>query len=259
MDFLKSNAPFIGLLTLLLAATTVLVALLLPEQYSKQLTLDVDTVPIALSSEPSQPPLFDDTQLGSLAVGYLQSANLKGVSVSPTYNTTTRQVNVALQSRSREALEGAVPALVELLEDKFRAAYQEPLGATLSVQVTRLERELEINREALGVIDGELNRVLAGDANLENPRTESRVDALEAARASTLVEVAQSESGLRELEEARRDLPRLAGEAINVEVLSQSEAPQVRSLIPVVALALMLGLVLAIAATLVRTGLKRAG
>lgn len=252
LRFLKSNALFIGLLTLLIAAAAVVVALLLPQQYSKQLTLDVNTVPIQLSSEPGQPPLFDDTQIGSLAVSYLQSANFEGVSISPTYNATTRQVSVALQSRNREALEESVPALVELLEDRFRAAYEEPLGATLEVQVTGLERELETNREALESVDTELERTLAGDASMENPKTESRVDGLEVARASTLVEAAQSEANLRELGEARRDLPRLAGEAVSVEVLSESEAPQSRSLVPVVILALMLGLVLAVLAAVAR-------
>lgn len=257
--FLGSNWKFIGLLTLLLSAAVVSTALLLPQQYNKQFTLDINAVPTELSVELNQRPVLDDAQIGNLAVEYLQNATLEGVIVNPAYNITTRQVNVALQSRSKDALEAAVPALVKLLEDKFLAAYEKPLGAALEAQVSVVERELETNREALGSIDGDLKRTLAGNTDLENPRIESRVDGLEAARADTLVRVVRSEVNLRNLEEMRRNVLEIAAEAVAVEVLSESEAQQSRSLVPVSALALMLGLVGAVVAALVRTVLRRTG
>ena len=259
MGFLGSNWKFIGLLTLLLSAAVVSTALLLPQQYNKQFTLDINAVPTELSVELNQRPVLDNAQIGNLAVEYLQNATLEGVIVNPAYNITTRQVNVALQSRSKDALEAAVPALVKLLEDKFLAAYEKALGGALEAQVSVVERELETDRETLELIDEDLKRTLAGNADVENPGTASRVDGLEAARADTLVKVVRSEANRRSLEEMRRDVPEIAAEAITVEVLSESEARQSRSLIPVTALALMLGLVAAVVAALVRTVLRRTG
>ncbi len=252
MNFLKSNALFIGLLTLLIAAVAVGVALLLPQQYSKQLTLDTTTIPTSLLSELGQPPTFDDTQLGNLAVGYIQSANLEGVSVSPTYNTTTRQVNAALQSGSRDALDAAVPALVRLLEDRFREAYEEPIADILDVRVERLESDIEVNRLAVESLERE-TRALTGS----DPRDLARLEGLEGARGEALADVARSEAEIQDLQEVREDLPRLADEVIAVEVLSESEAPQSRSFMPIVVLALMLGLVLAVVVAIIGTVLRK--
>lgn len=251
--FLKSNWRFIVLLTLLLSAAMVVVALLLPQQYSKRLTLRVTTLPTELLSTLGQ-PVLDEAQAGNLTVGYLQNANIEGVNVSPTYNVATRQVSVALQSRDGNALGAAVPALVDLLEEEFREVYEEPLGAALEAQVSSLEREVGASEEAIELVDREVEGALTGDP--EDPRTMARVEGLETARANTLTEVAKSEAEIRELQDARRDLPELAGEPVAVEVLSESDAPQARSLVPVVALTLILGLAGAVAAAVVRAALR---
>lgn len=251
--FLKSNALFIGILTLLTSAVVVGVALLLPQQYSKQITLDPATVPTSILTELNQPAVFDDAQLGSLAVDSVQNADLDGVSASPTYDTATRQVNVALQAESEAALEDAVPALLSTLEDGFAEAYERPLDNILDARVDGLQETVETNRAAAESLEQE-----TGDLTGSDPRTLARLEGLEVARAGALAEIARSEAGIREFEETREDLPRLADEAVEVQVVSESEAPQSRSLGPIVALALMLGLVVAVAAAIVRTVLKKA-
>ncbi len=252
-SFLKSNGIFIGVLTILVSTVVVSIALALPQQYSKQLTLDPTQAPTSLASTLGQPPIFDDAQLGNLIVTYLQSANLDGVNVRPTYDQTTRQVNVALQSGSEDALDAAITALPRLVEDNLRKAYEEPLANLLSAQSAGLEGQIEVTRSAVGALERE------GKALDEsNPRSLARLEGLESARGTALAEIAQIESQVRELDESLEDLPRLADEAATVQVLSKSESSQSRAFVPVVVLALMIGLVLAVVTALVRTALRRA-
>lgn len=252
VDFLRSNALFIGLLTLLIAVAVVVLSLLPPQQYSKQFVLDVIPVPTELLQSLNQ-PVLDDVQASNLAVESLQSAGTQGVSVSPTYDPSTSQIEVTVQSEDREDLDEIGSRLPEVAERQLRNVHEELLAAALDTRISDSQDLIGANKSAIA----SLEREMEGLNGASDPQTLARLEGLESARGSVLAEIARSEAGLRDLEATRDDLPRLAEAAVSVEVLSESQNLQSRSLVPVVALAVMLGLVGAVVAALVRTALRR--
>ncbi|WP_166395372.1 Wzz/FepE/Etk N-terminal domain-containing protein [Rubrobacter marinus] len=257
LGFFRANWKLIGLLTLLFSALAIGLALLLPDQYNKRVTLAVRPVPSDLQTSLNQPPVMTPKQAGDLAVAYIQNADLGGVDASPTYNNVTQWVEVALQSRDRDALNGVAPVLVEAVENGFSTNYEAAFRAAVETEVTQLRRGLENQREILEDLDNQIEQsgpVQTGGT--EDVAAIVRLQALETERADQNAAIAADENRLAYLEEALRDLPQRARDATSVEVLEESGTPQSRSLVPLMILAVLSSLVLAVIVAIVRTAVR---
>ncbi len=250
--FVRSNALFMGLLTVLIAVTVLGIALVLPQQYSKQIVLAVTPVPTELVQDLGQ-PVLDEVQASTLAVEYLRNAGIDGVDVSPAYDVSTRQINVSVGAEDREALEGIGPRLAEVAKQRLLGVYEGPLAAALDARLDGLRNTIEVNRAAVESLEREAQAL----DDTGDPRALARLEGLESARAAALAEIARSAAETRNIEAALDELPRLTDEIVSAPVLSESETVESRSLAPVAVLALMLGLVGAVVAALIRAALRR--
>lgn len=256
LGFFRSNWKLIGLLTLLFSVLAIGLALLLPDQYNKRVTLAVRPVPSDLQVTLGQPPVMTPKQAGDLAVAYIQNADLDGIDASPTYNNVTQWIEVALQSPDRAALDGAAPIVVEAVEEGFQSNYETAFRAALETEIARLERAVENQREALDDLERQIEQSAPAQlGGTEDVGAIVRLQALETQRADQTAALAADENRLAYFTEALGELPERARDATSVEVLEESGTPQSRSLVPLAILAVLSSFVLAVIVAIIRTAL----
>lgn len=255
--FVRSNWKFIAIVTVVLSIIALVLLSFLPQQYSRQFTLDVVSVPTGLFEELDQ-NIVDPTQAANLAVSYLQDASFEEVSVIPSYNVRTRQVDVTLQSESREALEGAGDQLADTIEERFQGSYEESLGAALTARLENLDTDLRAEREALELLETRMDQASSGSASSSDPQTMARLQGLETEHAYSVAEIARLQSERRELEQAQGNLSGLAAEPIAANIVSSSDISQSRSFAPMAVLAVMLSFIAAVTVAIIRTTLRHA-
>jgi capsular polysaccharide biosynthesis protein len=259
VDFLRANWKFLALLTLVLSAVGVILALLVPGQYTKQVTLSVRPVPTELIAELDQTPLAPQ-QLGDTVVRYLQNGDYLGqVEATPLYNPGTQQVEIDLRSNDEEALDDVGFEVVEVVEGGLQQFFEDTLGTSLETQLAQLEVQIEDNNNTLTQLEQQIEQVSTDADDTEDSVTTTRLEALEAERADRIAALAQAEDRQSDLEQAQEDLRRLAGEAATVELVSESAVSQTGSLASRVALAVVSGFVVALLATIVRAASRRGG
>lgn len=242
--FARRNWKFMVLVAVILSVVAVTLLAILPQQYSRQLTLGIRIVPVGLLGDFEQPTI-NPAEPGNSAVNLLREENIEGVTVLPTYNIVTQQVDVTLQSQSREALESASGARFEkLLEKRFRDVYQKLLVATLDAPLTDLRLQAQSEKEALALIEGEISGAQG-----------ARLQGLETERADALAEIKRLETEVERLERVQQDPSELETSLVVVSAVSETEVVQSRSFMPMAVLAVMLSLVAAVAAAIVRTTL----
>jgi hypothetical protein len=273
IDFFASNWKFILLSTLVLSTVAVTLILLLPQQYNKQVTLNVtpvstDTlVELGLSATagaqdrgPAGDPAanMNKEQAGELTVRYLQNADLGEVDVSPNYNIITQWVEVVAQSRSRDALEDVGSTIVEVVEEGFQEYYETQIGSALETQLSQLERKIEGQQETLAQIERLIDQVPpTRTGGAENIEALTRLQALELRRVDTEGEIAANQNRRDDLQEALNDLPQRAAEPIVVGIMSESDVAQARSLVPVVGLVLLGSFVVTMILAIIRAAFRK--
>jgi hypothetical protein len=248
MRFFLANWRFLLLAFLVSLAVLVPMALLLlPTQYSKQATLGITQTMNGIMAQLNAQPLPPDAA-GTQAVSALATAGLEGVTVTPTYNPSTAQVQVAMESRSGETLSGAVPKLVRAADKGLQAAYVSVIGPAIDARLSVLDTELRVNRELLSQLEQRLSEG-SGQARL-GPQ------AVEEQRANLLVEIGKDEIEQRQLRDARDNLQSLAAEPATVQVVSETGIRNSSSVGRLIA-AVAASAALAVAATVVRELLRR--
>ncbi len=251
----RKNLPFFLLMVLLFSAAAVALVLLLPRQYEKRVSLAVAPVTSALLGRFEQEtgglrldePRPDD--VGEQVADYLQGAGPKGVETTAKYENDAQQVEVVLSSERRRAVEAAADGVAGLATEAFREENERTLAAALEGESLRLEREAEVNEQVVADLEEEIGSLGAEET--------ARLEALEQSRVELLTEVAQAELRLRDLEQAREDLPRLASRLISVEVVDESGVSRSTSLPVALTAALAAGFVAAVVATLLRAALRK--
>lgn len=243
--FLRSNWKLLGALTLIFSlAALFLVPFVIPATYSKQLSLAVvvrDSSP--LLSRLSVAPL-DPDEAGRRAEEYLEEGSFGPVEVRPTYDRATERIRVTLRSANAGALEGVTEEAAEILEAGFRTRYEERMRIALRSLIARSEVDLETNQEIVERIDGQL-------------QGSSAPEALQTQRAVASLEIEQANLELRDLEEAQRNLPRLADEPVSIEVVSESRVRSASSAASRVTFALLIGLLAAVILTMIRNAIVK--
>lgn len=251
MQFFKNNSRFIVLLTLVLTVFTVSLAVLLPEQYQKQVTVSITSSPTAPQVGVGQLEPVSPQQAGDLAIRFLRAENFGTVNVSATYNLATYYVDVALFSEDREVLRGTTTKLVNVLETRFREMQEDTLRDISKNRLADSRRELE-NSEAV------LDRIERQIAQLSSPSAQDAATPvlrgpLEEKRAAMLTEITELESVMEYWKQVPVDASQLAAESTSVEIMAESDVQQTRSLAPLAVLAILSSLVVAVLAAIARS------
>ncbi len=253
--FIRDNWSFIGLLTLLLSVVTVSLAIFLPEQHQKQVTLSITSSPTAPQVGVGQLEPVSPQQAGDLAIRFLRTEDFGVVNVSSTYNLATYYVDVAFQAEDREALSGITPRVVSILETRFRDMQEDTLRDISENRLADAERELENGEAILARIEQQIAQFAPpGTRETEDPES---LRPLEEERADTLAEIANLEAAIEYWKQVPIDAPQLAAESSSVEVMAESEVQQTRSLAPLFVLAVLSSLVVAVLAAIVRSAFSR--
>ena len=255
--FFRKNAGFLLLTVLLFSAVAVAVALLLPREYEKQVTLTVTPVTSALLGRFEQEdgglildePRPDD--VGEQAADYVQEASPRGVETSARYNDDSQQVQVTLNSESKGPLKEAGAEVADLAREASRKENTLSLEAALEGERLRLEREVEVYEQVVADLEEEIGSLAASGEST------ARIEALEQSRVDLLTEIAQARIRLEDLEQAREDLPRLTADLVAVEVVNESPIGRATPLAVALAAAIAAALLAAVAATFVRATLRK--
>jgi hypothetical protein len=249
--FFRFNWTFLVLATLAFLVVFIAIILLSPRQYSMRLTMVVTPVTSEFLATLGQSTIVDQDQANSLAVGYLQDTDLKGVNISSTYNVTTSEIDVVLQSSSYTTLQEAKSKLPEIIQSRFQEEYERPLEQALEVKMVGLERQIQPEREIMDVMEQRVKGVSAsGSGDL------AKLEALENQIANAQANIIRFEAQARQLTEARQNLPRLIRESMIAEITSVSGASRSRPPILMIPLAVIFSFVMAVGAAIVRTMLR---
>ncbi len=258
--FLSSNARFFVLSALVFSAVTAVVLLLLrPESYQKQVTLAVDTTPGLLAGQLG----FDDLQIkpptpeevGEISVAAVEAADLDGVEANAGRSDEgASDVPVTLRSRRVGAFDGAIPSLVEAVEAEFQSEYEDVFAEAIEQRVSELDLDLRIQEGLVSEMEGQAEALYA--AGLQDAGATARAEALENERAVALGDIFEAKAERDNLEQAREDLPQLIRQVTDVSVSEESAPTETGSTAATIALAVPIGLALAVATTVAGVTIK---
>lgn len=241
----RSNWKSLALLMLVLSVVAVVLTLLVSERYTKQISLSVMPTQSELLNELDVAPMVPD-QAGSLAQNFLLDGSLGPMDVNAVYSNVTQQVTVSLQAGKKTSIDRVGPKAVERVESGFQEMYERSLDAGLEAEMAVLENELKAEREALVQVEQQIREAGEGEG------TAARLDGLENERAARISEIALRKTKQEQLEQAQKDLPRLASEPVSVTLASEAEVTQPRPLGIRIALAVLAAFGLATLLTVVR-------
>lgn len=245
-SFFLANWLFIALLTVILGAAGAAGALLvLPTQYSKQLSVAVAQEPTPLTARLGEKPR-DPGVIARSAVQLASAAEIEGADVSARYNNPTGEIAVTLSSEDRRVLEDAGDELAAWMNEGFAVDSQRTLDSKIAFQTQELQVQQESNAAVLSNTEEFLET-----ANIPPERTQ----ALEIERTELEAEASRIGFDLEELANAQDNLARLADEVISVEITSESPVSSSGQSAAAV-LAVFAAFVLAVAAAVIRTLLR---
>lgn len=247
ISVLQSRWKLMLLLGLALSLVLVLLILLLPVQYSKRTNLAVTSSVSELQTRVGQVPL-DVTQASNQAVSFLEQGDFGPVTVSPTYDPETQQVEVQAESENRRALAEIEERLVDTIEEGFAKTYEGSLGPAIVVQLSSANSEVETNRALLADIERQAEELQPVDP--ADTQAVVRLTVLESKRLDVLNGLAAAEATRNYFEGAKRDLPRLAAEPTLVKVANESAIQRNNQRLPAAAFAVFLSFVVAAAVAL---------
>lgn len=239
--FFLDNWRFLGLTTVGVSVIAVTLSLSQPTRYQKQLTLSVQPAPAPVSAFPA----MDINQANNLAVKFLQNLKLDQTTALPKYDPTTQQIDLTLRSPNRSSLKDARPIAIRQVETGF----EEVMGKSIKTSLVSIDIELKRNKRIIQQL--ELQKAQF------SPTNEFRLGVLESQRAQKLAHLAELEFDKQYLEQARKNLTEFTSQFIAVQMLTESEVPQRRSLVEVVVVAVIAGFLVAVLAAIIRDQLLR--
>jgi len=246
--FFSLNGMFVLLTTLGLSAIGIILFLLQPKQYQKQLTLSVKPVPIPLSTGAF--PAVDINQVSALAVTLLQKPSQADISSTAKYEPASQQINLSLESRNANALTAADSKILSQLETGF----QKTLIASLKDFRIRLELELKRNQETLAQLEKQIAQTPNNSsATVPNPRMQG----LEAQRSGYVTRIATLEFDRDYLKRAEKNLAEFSSQVMSIQILTKSEVQQTQSLAQIAVLAVLASFMVAILAAIIRNQVAR--
>lgn len=286
VGFFGSNWKFIALTTLVLTVAIVVLSLLQPQEYYKEMTISVSpnesaalaVLPASVASEGevlSDDPLSRRLDLpfsGAKDVGDAAEDFLKAEGVGPVrfqvkFNdaaeqidpyATTKQVDVVLQASSKEPLEDVGPKVVGLLESKFLGLYEPLLSDDVRGSMTEIDRKLAYYGRELGELDRRIDEYpVSSETDPENVKATVELNELAKRRTEVLGIVAQTRFEKEYLRDAEERVPGVASRMVSVQVLSESGVQGTRATPSIAALAIPFAFAVAVSAALARALIRR--
>lgn len=258
--FFRRNGKFLLLTTLGLSAIAIILALLQPKQYQKQLTLSVKPVPFflltPLNPDQSLSVDLDINQIGTLALTLLQNQPPREITVTSKYNiasrnnTPSQQIDLTLKSTNPDALKAAGAKIISLL----KAGYQKTVETILQANLIRTQLELNRSTQLLTQIEKQIAQTpKEATATTPNPR----LMALETQRSRYIESITSLEFDKQNLLQAQKNPAEFASQVILVQILTESQVRPTRSLIMLIVLALITSFMIAILAAIIREQILR--
>ncbi|MBD1933417.1 MULTISPECIES: hypothetical protein [Cyanophyceae] len=251
--FFRLHWKFLGLTTVVLSSAAIILFLLKPQQYQKQLTLSVKQLPVSVSSSLS----FlgkDVNQTGIQAVKYLQNQQLDKITVQPRFDASTQQVDVTLQSKNTDALAQSSSKITSKLKTQF----QNQIGEGIEVGLTVTEQELKRNQQVLAQIKQQIAEFSpTSGTSSQQIQIAARLDALEQQRARLEVAIVAGEVDKKYLMQAQKNLAEFTNQVMSVQIVSESDLPLTRSILPVVVFAIVASFMVAVVASIIGDQIPR--
>lgn len=252
IKFFRLNWKFIGLITVALSSVTLILSLLRPEQYQKQVTLSVEPLPLTISA--SSIPSIGVETAGLQAAELIQKQKLDGITVTALYNATNVVVDLTLQSSDKNALAGATPKITSHLKTQF----QKTLSRDIEMGLASIKQAQERTQKIQDQLEKQIEQLPPiKDTDPKESPTEMRLRALEAQRAGFVSSIAGSEVDKDYLEQAKRNLAQFSDEVISVKILTQSEVRQTRAPMKLVVIAVSASFMMAVLAAIIRSQVTR--
>lgn len=253
--FIRDNWKFVVVATIVLSLIAAVLTLLLPRDYTRQMSLAVRVAPIALS-EGFQPLIVNPAEAPNLAVAYLQDADYEGTSIVPSYNIRTQQIDVTLRSKDRAALENVGTELTRTVEEGFEGVYDETLTTAIETRISVLEIEIRSEKEALKLLEKEISEISGGSPEKLDDRTLVQLGGLEGTRVASSSEIERLKVEADRLKQAREDPAKFNLEPVTVGVAQEGDIFESGSPATTIVLAAMVSFVIAVAVALARTAFK---
>jgi hypothetical protein len=256
--FFSRNGKFLLLTTLGLSAIAIILALLQPKQYQKQLTVSVKPVPFFLSTSlnPNLSVDLDINQAGSFALTLLQNQPLNQITATSKYTTATRnnipsqQIDLTLKSSNPAALKAAGPKIL----NQLKVGLQKTVESTVQANRIRIEQELKRFKQLLAEMEKQIAQTPKDtSAIVPNPR----LQALEQQRSRYIESITSLEFDKQNLLQAQKNPAEFASRVILVQILAESPVRPGRSPVMVALLAVIASFMVAVLAAIIRDQVLR--
>lgn len=257
IHFFIGNGKFLVATTVGLSAIVIILSLLLPKQYQKQLSLSLKLVPVPLS----QPfPGLDPIQISTRAVELLRDRPTNQITPKPKddagkisakakYDPITQRLDVTLRSPDPNFLSAAPPKIVSEIKSEF----QDIVSDSIQNNIPLTELQIKRNQEGLAKLEEQI--ALLRPSPVSNPqglRTVARLESLETERVKLLTTIATLKFDKEYLEQAQKKPAEFAAKVISIQILTESSVRPSRSLGLVALLAIIGSFAIAVIAAIVR-------
>jgi hypothetical protein len=261
--FFSSNARFLVLSAIVFSALAAAILLALaPESYQKRVILAIEPTPGSLAAQlgldSSQIKVPTQQQVVEITVAAVEEADLGGVEANAgSSEEGTPEVPVTLRARGAGDLERATPEVVEAVEAGFQDEYEGTFARAIERRLGELDLDARVGEGVVGEMERQAEALYA--EGLQDAGVTARAEALEDQRAVALGDIFEARTEQASLEQARGDLPRLTGQLTDVSVLEESAPTETGSTAATIAFAVLLGLALALVATVARAAFRAVG
>jgi hypothetical protein len=193
-------------------------------------------------------------EVGLRVVAFLQKQQLDQVTALPTYNASTQQIDLTLQTPNPSTLAGASSKVTTQVNAYLQKQLDRTIQNALKVATQHQKRyqkvgsRIEQQIKQLPVITGNTPEAL---------RAEARLRALEAERAELINSMTTQEVDKEYLEQALKNPAQFSGQILSVQVLTESDVRQTRSPLQVVVLAVIASFMVAVLAAILRVQVPR--
>jgi hypothetical protein len=193
-------------------------------------------------------------EVGLRVVTFLQKQKLDQVTAVPTYNASTQQIDLTLQSPNPSTLAGVSSKVTS----QVNAYLQKQLDRSIKNSLKGATQQLNRYQKIVNRLEQQIKQLPVPTGKTpEALRAEVRLRSLEAQRAELINSMTTQEVDEEYLEQALRNPAQFSDQIMSVQVLTESEVRQTRSLLQVMVLAVIASFMVAVLAAILRVQVPR--
>ncbi|NEP01166.1 MAG: hypothetical protein F6K58_21400 [Symploca sp. SIO2E9] len=252
--FFNRSWRFISLTTFGISATAIVLSLLQPQQYQKQLNLSVKPVEFPVTGIPG----LNINQASNLTVELLKHhyKEIDEVDARANYNTQTQQIELTLNSPDTSYLDKAGSNLTTMLATQLQATVAETAANSLQ----NIDLAINRNKKILAQLEQEITKVRpATGSNAQSTQTTLslealafRLEALESKRTNQITTITALEFDKQYLKPAQKNLANFTSKVISIKIVTEYEMKPTRSLLQIAVLAIIASFMVAVLAAIIR-------